>query len=184
MPLGFASRPRRRSAPALALAAVCLLAAGCGDSSSKGRLLSQQQAGQLRASLSRIEQEVAAKNCTGAGQEISALQDQVDTIRRLDRNLRSSLRSSVQRLQTLVSDSCQTTTTTPTTTTPTTPDTGTSGASGTTGPENGKQKKQKGKNKKEKPTPPGQDGQTPPGQQGGGGGAGLPGESKSNGNGG
>ena len=178
MPLGFASRPRRRSAPALALAAACLFAAGCGGNSSKGNLLSQQEAGQLRASLSRIEQDVAAKNCTSAGQEISALQDQVKTIRRLDRDLRSSLRSSVKRLQTLVSDSCQATTTTQTTTTPA-PDTGASGASGTTGQQNGKQKKQKQKEK----TPPGQGGQQPPGQQGGGGGAGLPGESNPSGSG-
>jgi len=163
---------------------VCLVAAGCGSSSSgNGRLLSQSQAGELRASLSKVEQDVAAKNCTSAAQEVSALQDQISTIRRLDGDLRSSLRSSVQRLQTLVSDSCQaSTTTTPTTTTPTTPDTGASGASGATGatgPGNGKGKEKKNKEK----TPPGQGGKQPPGHQGGGGGAGLPGESNSNGNG-
>jgi hypothetical protein len=190
MPYGFASRPRRLRAPflALALAVVCLPAAGCGDNSGNGRLLSRQQAGDLRASLNRIEQDVAAEDCTGAGQEVSGLQDRVDSIRRLNRELRSSLRSSVRRLESLVSDKCDTTTTTttPTETTPTTPDTGSSGATGATGEEGTKKEK---KPKKEKPpkdetTPPEGDGQTPPGQQDGGGGAGVPGESIPNGNGG
>jgi hypothetical protein len=185
MPVRFASRPRRRHAAALALAAACLLAAGCGGSSGNGRLLSQSQAGELRASLTRIEEDVAAKNCTTAAQEVSALQDQIGTIRRLDSGLRSSLRSSVQRLETLVNDSCQTTTTTPTTTTPTT---GASGPSGATGPENGKQKKPKEpKQPKEQKNGQGNgngpNGQGPPGQQGQGGGAGVPGESNPNGSG-
>jgi hypothetical protein len=183
MPHVFASRLRRHPAPLLALAAVCLLAAGCGSSSSSGTLLSRQQAGELRASLNRVEQDVASKDCTGAGQEVAALQQQIDSINRLDRKLRSSLRSSVRRLATLVSDSCGTTTT-PSEATPTTPDTGTTGATGATG-EGGKKEK---KPKKEKPpkdglTPPGQDGQTPPGKKNQGGGAGVPGESSPNGNG-
>ena len=157
-----------------------MLVAGCGSSSGNGRLLSQSQAGALRASLSRIEQDVAAKDCTTAGQEVSSLEDRISTIRRLDRNLRSSLRSSVQHLQTLVSNTCQaTTTTTPTTTTPTTPDTGASGASGTTGPQKGKQKKQKAKGNGNGPG-----GQGPPGQQNQGGGAGVTGETSPNGSGG
>jgi hypothetical protein len=175
MPRVPASRLRRQLGPLLALAAVCLLATACGSSSSSGKLLSQRQAGQLRASLNRVEQDVASKDCTGAEQEVGALQEQIDSINRLDRNLRSSLRSSVRRLETLVSDSCVATTTPPTETTPTTPDTGTTGATGATGEEGKKEKKPK----KEKPkdvTPPGQDGQAPSGNQGEGGGAGVPGE--------
>jgi hypothetical protein len=182
MPRPPASRLRRQLVPLLALAAVCLLATACGSSSSSGKLLSQRQAGQLRASLNRVEQDVASKDCTGAEQEVGALQEQIDSINRLDRNLRSSLRSSVRRLETLVSDSCVAPTPAPTETTPTTPDTGTTGATGATGEEGKKEKKPK----KEKPKdvkPPGKDGQTPPGPQSEGGGAGVPGESNPNGSG-
>jgi hypothetical protein len=174
-----ASRLRPRFAPLLVLAALGLLVAGCGSSSPKGKLLSQRQASDLRGTLSGVEQDVAAKNCTGAEQQVAALQQQIDAINRLDSNLRSALRASARRLETLVNDTCQTTTTTPTGTTPTTPDTGTTGASGATGPAGKKEKKPK----KEKPPKAGPDGQTPPGHQNGGGGAGVPGESNSNGNG-
>jgi TolA-binding protein len=168
-----ASRLRLPFVPFLLLAAICLLAVGCGDSK-QGRLLSTKQASELRGTLSQVQQDVAASNCTGAEQQVAALQDQIDGIRRLDGDLRSALRSSTRRLETLVSEKCQATTTTPTTTetTPTTPDEGTTGATGPTGDEGKKPKKEK------KPK------ETPPGQQGGGGGAGLPGESNPNGNGG
>jgi hypothetical protein len=177
-----ASRLRLRFAPLLVIPALCVLVTGCGNSSPKGKLLSQRQASDLRGTLSQVEQDVTAKDCTAASERVAALQQQIDGINRLDSNLRSSLRGSVRRLETLVTDSCQTTTTTPTQTTPTTPDTGTTGATGTTGPE-GKKKAKKVKPPKEAPTPPGQGGQTPPGQKNGGGGAGVPGESNSNGNG-
>jgi hypothetical protein len=173
-----ASRLRLRSAWLPLLAAVCILAAGCGSSSTNGRLLSRQQASELRASLTQVEQDVSAKNCTGATEQVAALEEQIDSVKRLDRGLRSSLRASVRRLDTLVSDACQTTATTPTETTPATGDTGATGTSGATGPEGKKEKKQK-PGKKEKPpkkTPPGQDGQNSPGNENGGGGAGVPGE--------
>ena len=179
MPHARASRLWLLFAPLFMLAAICLLATGCGGDSKKGNLLSAQQASELRGTLSQVQQDVAASNCTGAEQQVSALQDQIDTIRRLDGNLRSALRASTRRLETLVSEKCQTTTTTPTETTPTTPEKGTTGA---TGPEGKKPKK--GKPPKETPTTPGQGDQTPPGQQPGGGGAGLPGETSPNGNGG
>jgi TolA-binding protein len=180
MPLLRASRRRLQYRPFLVLAAILLFAAGCGDSK-HGRLLSDNQASELRGTLSQVQQDVAADNCTGAEQQVAALQEQIDGIRRLDSNLRSALRSSTRRLETLVSNKCQpATTTTPTETTPTTPDEGATGTSGATGEQGKKPKKEK----KPKETPPGQDENGPPGQQGGGGGAGLPGESNPNGNGG
>src|SRR6266571_1780935 len=108
MPRVPASRLGLLYAPLLMLAAVSLLASGCGSSSSNGELLSRQQASELRAALTQVGQDVAAKNCTGATEQVSRLQQQIDSISRLDSNLRSSLRSSVRRLETLVSDSCQT----------------------------------------------------------------------------
>jgi TolA-binding protein len=174
-----ASRLRLQCGPLLLLAAICLLAASCGDSK-HGKLLSTKQASELRGTLSQVQQDIAASNCTGAEQQVAALQDQIDGIKRLDRNLRSALRSSTRRLETLVSDKCEATTTTPTQTTPTTPDEGTTGATGATGDEGKKPKKEKPPKK----TPPGQDEKGAPGEQGGGGGAGLPGESNFNENGG
>jgi TolA-binding protein len=170
-----ASRLRLHFGPFLVLAAISLFAAGCGDSK-QGRLLSSSQASELRGTLSQIQQDVAADNCTDAKQQVAALEEEIDAIKRLDRDLRSALRSSTRRLETLVSDKCApATTTTPTETTPTTPDEGTTGGSGATGA-TGEGKKPK-KEKPPKKTPPGQDENGPPGQQGGGGGAGIPGES-------
>jgi hypothetical protein len=174
--------PKSRSqAPrilSLGLVAVSLLAAGCGSDSGGGRLLSRQQASDLRAKLTQVEQDVAAKDCTGAGQEVAALQGEIDSIRRLDRKLRSALRASARRLETLVSANCETTTTPTTTTptTPTTPDEGVTGATGTTGSQGDNQKKPKKPKKKEKKVPPGQDEQPPSDQGNGGGGAVAPGE--------
>jgi outer membrane murein-binding lipoprotein Lpp len=171
-------KPKSRSQPprilSLGLVAVSLLAAGCGSDSGGGRLLSRQQASDLRAKLTQVEQDVAAKDCTGAGQEVAALQTEIDSIRRLDRKLRSALRASARRLETLVSADCETTTT-PTTTTPTTPDEGVTGATGTTGSQGEKPKKPK-KPKKDGKVPPGQDEQPPSDQGNGGGGAVAPGE--------
>jgi hypothetical protein len=183
MPLLRASRRRLQYGPFLVLAAILLFAAGCGDSK-HGRLLSDNQASELRGTLSQVQQDVAADNCTGAKQQVAALEEQIDGIRRLDGNLRSALRSSTRRLETLVSDKCEpASTTTPTETTPATPDEGTTGTSGPTGA-TGEQGKKPKKEKPPKKTTPGQDEKGPPGQKGGGGGAGLPGESSPNENGG
>ena len=120
MPRVRASRLWRRSvAPLLVaglLAGACLIAA-CGGDSGGGRLLSSGQASDLRSTLSKVEQDVADGDCTAADQEVSTLQSQLDSISRLDRSLRQSLRASVRRLETLVSDSCDATTTAPTETT-------------------------------------------------------------------
>jgi hypothetical protein len=168
----LASRRTLRPTLLLAVGAVAVILVGCGnDSSGKGRLLSAQQASELKGTLAQVEQDVAAKNCTGAAQEAAAFEQRVDQIQRLNRSLRSALRASSRRLQTLVDSNCQTAAPavqTPTTTT-TTPETGTTEPSG-------KVKKEK-KPPKEKKTPSGQDGQPPPGQDNGGGGAGIPGES-------
>ena len=164
------------------LAGACLIAA-CGGDSGGGRLLSSGQASDLSSTLSKVEQDVADGDCTAADQEVSTLQSQLDSISRLDRSLRQSLRASVRRLETLVSNSCDTTTTAPPETTPTTPDEGPTGATGTTGSEGDQEPPpDEKKPKKDKPNK-GKDGQTPPGQQNEGGGAGLPGESNSNGSG-
>jgi hypothetical protein len=186
MPRVRASRLWRRSvAPLLVaglVAGACLIVA-CGSESGGGRLLSAEQASDLRSTLTKVEQDVADRDCTGAAQEVSTLQSQLDSISRLDRSLRRSLRASVRRLETLVSDACDTTTAAPTETTPTTPDEGPTGTTGTTGSEGDEEPPpDEEKPKKDKPNK-GEDGQTPPGQENQGGGAGLPGESNSNGSG-
>jgi hypothetical protein len=170
----------RRALP-VALATAALVGAGCGGDSGSGRLLSSRQARDLRATLTEVEQDVSAGNCTGAGQQVSALEEQIDSIQRLDRKLRSALRASTRRLDTLVSADCGTTTetTTPTQTT-TTPQEGTTGTTGTTG-EQGKKPEKPKKPKKEKKTPPGQDEQSPSGGGGQGGDAVSPGEENPNG---
>jgi hypothetical protein len=175
MPFPRGSRSRLRRSSLLALVAAATIPLGCG-SDSGGRLLSQKQAGELRGTLSAVEQDVAAKDCTSAADEVSTLQSEIDGIRRLDRDLRSALRASVRRLETLVEDKCQTAPSqTQTQTTPTTPQEGTTGTTGATGPGGPKDKKPK----KEKPpkTPPGQGEQGPSDKKGEGGGAGVPGES-------
>src|SRR5687767_14869912 len=103
------------------LAGACLITA-CGSDSGSGRLLSAEQASDLRGTLSKVQEDVAARDCTGAAQEVSTLQSQLGSIARLDRELRRSLRASVRRLETLVSNACETTVTEPTETTPTTPE--------------------------------------------------------------
>jgi hypothetical protein len=170
---------RLQRAPLLALAAFAVLAAGCGSDSGDGKLLSQRQASELRGTLTQVEQDVDAKNCTGAEQQVAGLRDQIDSIRQLDPDLRRALRASTRRLETLVSQDCQTTPAPEVETPAPTPDEGTTG---TTGPAE-KQKKPK-KEKKDESTPPGKDEQIPPGESGQGGGAGVPGESNPNGGGG
>ena len=121
----------KRKLLAAALLFAILAAAGCGSDSSNRPLLSSSQAGELRATLSQIEQEVSAGNCSSAGDRVAALETQIDSIRRLDRKLRSALRTSARRLDALVSADCNTsTTTTPTQTTPTTPEQGSTGTTG------------------------------------------------------
>ena len=155
----------------VALTTGLLAVTGCGNDSGDGGLLSRRQASDLRATLTQIEQDVSAGNCSGAAQQVSTLEGQIDSIRRLDRKLRSALRASTRRLNTLVSADCGTTTETTPTQTTTTPEEGATGATGTTGPQGKKPKKPK----KEK-TPPGQNEQPPSNGGGDGGGAVVPGE--------
>src|SRR4051794_25546986 len=91
---GLASRLPRRQWVLLALAAFAVVAAGCGSDSGGGRLLSQRQADELRGSLTQVEQDVAARNCTGAGQQAVGLKEQIDRIRRLDKELPRARRGS------------------------------------------------------------------------------------------
>jgi hypothetical protein len=161
----------------LGLVAAGLLASGCGDDSGDGRVLSRKQASDLRGTLSQVEQSLAAKNCTGAEQQVAAFREEVDSIHRLDRDLRSALRASTRRLETLVSGDCETETTTPpeTETTPTTPEEGTTGTTGATGEEGQNGKKPK-KPKKEKPTSPEEQEEPPSDDETSGGGAAPPDE--------
>jgi hypothetical protein len=183
-PASLKARSWVRRALPVALATAAFAAAGCGGDSGGGRLLSQQQARELRATLTEIEQDVSAGNCTGAGQQVSAIEEQIDSIRRLDSKLRSALRASTRRLDTLVTADCGTTTETTPTQTTTTPQEGATGTTGTTG-EQGKKPKKPKKEKKVPPgqggTPPGQDEQTPSDQGGQGGGAAAPGEGSADG---
>jgi hypothetical protein len=186
-----ASRLRRQHGLLLALAAIIVLAAGCGGDSGSDRLLSKKQAADLRGTLDEVEQDVQNQNCTGAAQQAVALRGQIDSIRRIDSDLRRALRSSARHLETVVTEKCSasepTTTAPETTTTTPAPDEGATGATGTEG-DQGKQKKPKKEKppKGEKPPKdkgPPHDEQNPPGNSGGGGGAGLPGEQGANGGG-
>ena len=164
-------------------AGACLIAA-CGDDSGGGRLLSSGQASDLRSTLSKVEQDVADGDCTGAGQEVATLQ----SAGRLD--LAAGPQPAATRCGPACAGSrrwcatqCDTTTTAPAETTPTTPDEGPTGATGTTGSEGDQEPPPDEKKPKKDKSNQGKDGQTPPGQQNEGGGAGLPGESNSNGSG-
>jgi hypothetical protein len=172
-----------RSLALLLLAGACLLALGCGGGDSDGgRLLSREQAGDLLGTLSQVEQDVSDRNCESASQQVATLDSQVDAIARLDRSLRRSLRASVRRLETLVSDACAPVEEAPTETTPTTPEPGPTGATGDEGDEQQSPEEEQPKEKKPKDeNGQGPNGQGPPGQLDEGGGAGLPDESKSDG---
>ena len=181
MPRVRASRLWLRTLALLLLAGACLLPLGCGgDSDGGGRLLSQEQAGDLLGTLRQVEQDVADRDCAGASEQVATLESQVGAIARLERSLRRSLRTSVRRLETLVASACEPAAEPQTETTPTTPEPAPTGTTGTEGdeeqqpPDEEKPKDNKGQ---------GPDGQGPPGQQDEGGGAGLPGESNSNGGG-
>ena len=180
MPSARASGLWSRSLALLLVAGACLLALGCGgDSSESGRLLSQEQASDLLGTLNQVEQDVADRDCTSADEQVATLGSQVDAIARLKRSLRRSLRSSVRRLETLVTSACDTTTEAPTETTPTTPETGPTGETGetgTTGEQGDEQPPPEEEQPKEKKPKENKNGKVPPGQQDEGGGAGLPGE--------
>jgi hypothetical protein len=77
----------------------------CGDDSS-GELRSRD-ASSLRSTLSEVEQRVQDSDCTGASQQAAAFRDQVDGLpKRVGSDLRRALRSSADRLESLVADQC------------------------------------------------------------------------------
>ena len=188
MPRVRASRLWLRLVAPLVLAAASLLASGCGGDSDGGRLLSKEQAGNLLSTLTQVEQNVTERDCTGATEQVATLDSQVDAIARLGRTLRRSLRASVRRLETLVSDACEPAAAPPETT-PTTPEPGTTGEEGEEPPPDVKQKAEEEKRKEEEAKRKEEEKQKEGtgnefrGQGGQGGGAGLPGESDPNGGG-
>jgi hypothetical protein len=175
------SRSHLRPVTALALAAVlatagAALSAGCGgNDSGGGRKLSQAKAASLQATLDQIEQDVGAGDCTSADQQAGTLRQQIGSLERVSRSLRSALEASTARLQSLVENQCKAAPA------PAAEPQGATGATGEAGPpEKGKKKDHQKKEKKAKGEgPPGE--QLPPGQQGNGGASGLSGESNQGG---
>jgi ribosomal protein S20 len=128
---------RRRTLLALAVLATSGLAA-CGNSDDK--LLSASSASELRSTLRHVEQTVADGNCETAQQEVAKLREKVDSLRRVEADLKNSLSEGTTRLETLVLDQCQSAVTGPTgPVTPTLPPEETQ--------DEGKGKKEKKKNK-------------------------------------
>jgi hypothetical protein len=106
------------------LTLILLVAAlvGCGDSSNDANLLSRSSAADLRATLSQVQQKVESGDCNGAQDQVSLLEQQIDSLdTSVDSDLRSALVSSATRLQRLVAASCAAAT-------------GETGATGPTGP--------------------------------------------------
>jgi hypothetical protein len=139
--------------------------AGCGDSSNDAKLLSRSSAADLRATLSQVQQKVAGGDCSGAQDQVSLLEQQIDSLdTSVDSDLRAALVSSATRLQRLVSTAC-TADTTQSGQTGATGATDTGGTTGATGDEgdgegngNGKgngKEKGKGKKKGQKKNEPG-----------------------------
>jgi hypothetical protein len=165
-----ALRPPPHRARAIAVAAALAVAGaafalGCGgDDSGGGRKLSQARASSLLATLDQIEQDVSA------GERTATLRDQVGSLERVSRELRSALEGSAARLQSLVERKCEPAPAPA----PVVEPQGATGATGETGPGNGKKKGQKKEKKQKDQIPP--DEQLPPGQQGGGGTTGSSGE--------
>jgi hypothetical protein len=138
--------------------ACAVLVAGCGDDSNS-KLLSSSSASELRSTLAQVQQDVQNGDCTGARERVSALDQQISSLDRIDSDLRDALDSGTSRLQQLVAEKCQAPATT---SAGTTEPSGTTDTGGTTGSDeetdkhgksegkgNGKKKGQKKKNKDE-----------------------------------
>lgn len=79
----------------------------CGGDDGKGRPLSASRASELRSTLAQIEQSVAAGDCDGASAQVQTLEQEADDLPAgVNSDLRSSLRSSAQRLGTLIEQDC------------------------------------------------------------------------------
>jgi hypothetical protein len=101
-------RAGRWTSPALAvlLGAAAVMLGACGNDG-EGRPLSASRASELRSTLGQIEQSVAAGNCDDAAAQAQTLeQEAADLPRGVNSDLRRALRSSAQRLGTLVEQDC------------------------------------------------------------------------------
>jgi hypothetical protein len=151
------------------LVAAAAIVGACGNDS-QGRRLSATRASELRSTLTQVEQSVASGNCNDAAAQAQTLeQEAADLPKGVNSDLRRALRSSAQRLKTLIEQDCGATGTTGATaaTGPTTPSGTTTGTTADGQAGNGKgqggQKEKKPKKDKGKPdqVPPA----TPPADQ-------------------
>jgi hypothetical protein len=85
---------------------VCALLSACGDDSNS-KLLSPSSASELRSTLAQVQQDVQNGDCTGAQERVSALDQQISSLDRIDTDLRDALVSGTSRLQQLVATKCQ-----------------------------------------------------------------------------
>lgn len=138
-----------RALVVLLVAAAAMLGA-CGNDD-QGRRLSATRASELRSTLAQVEQSVASGDCNDAAAKAQALeQEAADLPKGVNSDLRRALRSSAQRLQTLIEQDCGATGATG----PTTPAGTTTGATTDGQSDNGKDNKQKEKKpKKDKGEP-------------------------------
>jgi hypothetical protein len=140
------------------------LAAGCGSDSG---LVSSSRSASMRASLSQVERNFNAGDCTAASQGAAALRTKIDALpSRVDRKVRRALAASAEHLQTLVVQRCRPAA--PATTAPAQPAPSVQEKPGN-GPKDKKPKKEKPPKDKGQPPselPPGQD-QFPPPDEGG-----------------
>jgi hypothetical protein len=159
---------------ALAVLAASGLAA-CGNSDDK--LLSASSASELRSTLRQVEQTVADGDCETAQQEVAQLREKVDSLRRVEADLKNSLSEGTSRLETLVLDQCQSAATGPTgPVTPAVPQDEQSQDEG-----KGKKEKKKDKEKKKEENGQGQNEDGSSGDESGGAGTGTGGTTGSDG---
>ncbi len=119
----------------------------CGNDD-QGRRLSATRASELRSTLAQVEQSVASGDCNDAAAKAQTLeQEAADLPKGVNSDLRRALRSSAQRLQTLIKQDCGATGATG----PTTPAGTTTGATTDGQSDNGKDNKQKRKQEQKKP---------------------------------
>jgi outer membrane biosynthesis protein TonB len=164
---------------ALAALLVPALVAGCGGSDDSGRL-TESRAASLRATLSEVERNFHAGECSAAVEQAAVLQSRASSLpSRVDRKIRRALVAGAERLQALVQERCQEPST------PAVPPVSDQTSTDEQDNEGSKQKKDKKPKKQEAPqtdeqpptdelppgqeVPPGQDGTTPPGQDNGSG---------------
>lgn len=104
--------PARRRRTSFQLLTILIVLAGssllgCGDSSNDSKLLSSTSATELRSSLETVEEMVEIGNCGAAEAQVTVLEEQVISLRRVEADLKDALESSVSRLGQLVVDDCK-----------------------------------------------------------------------------